>query len=103
MGSRAVARARSLSSGRHVPEISRAQASDPLGSLGAVGKKSLLFNDIEVAGFARRPRMPVGLPRGLTAAVAAAAINRGDDGKPGGRAGTLWKAVPIKVMNFDFC
>lgn len=85
---RAVARARSLSS---AGEVSASSA----GNGGGLPSK-LPFEDLDFGGFAaRRARVPIGLPRGAVAAVAATASAAGD-GCP------LWKAVPIKTMQFDF-
>jgi len=93
---RAVARARSLGAAGHT---ARAQASGLAAHGGGLGARSPLpFDDVKF-----RPRLPIGLPRGVAAAVAAAAQSGAGAGMAKGGVGTLWKAVPIKVMQFDFC
>jgi len=95
---RAVARARSLGPGG-------------AGGHGGVGgglgaRSSLPFDELELGGCARRPRLPIGLPRGIAAAVTAGHGGPGGGGGPmaiAGGGGPMWKAVPIKVMQFDFC
>jgi len=108
--SRAVARVRSLSSGVPAVESRGIKASGQtadfgalVSGLGAHSPVSFHDPDFQVGGSSRRPRVPIGLPRGAAAAVTAAA-NRGNcmTGK-GADTGPLWKAVPIKVMQFDFC
>jgi hypothetical protein len=102
--SRAVARARSTGSGAgaHIADRS-GQSSGMAGIANGIGGRSALpFEDVELGGFSRRPRVPVGLPRGAAMAVAAAngrgaAAVLGADG-----AGAFWKPVPIKIMQFDF-
>jgi len=97
--SRAVARARSLGAAGHTAGAQVSGHAAGLAALvGGLGARSPLpFDDIKF-----RPRLPIGLPRGVAAAVAAAAQSGAGMAKGGGVA-TLWKAVPIKVMQFDFC
>lgn len=100
---RAVARTRSLGAGGHT-ELKNAQ----IGGIGAMagglgGRAPVLFNDPDFGACARRLRVPIGLPRGAAAAAKMAAAGQSaGEGTPG-RSGPLWKAVPIKVMQFDFC
>lgn len=88
---RAVARAQSLGavSGYHV------NATD--------ARPYLPYDDLEMGGYVQpsrcRRQVPIGLPRGAAAAVATAAIKGG----AGGKGGPTWQAVPIKIMQFDFC
>jgi len=120
---RAVARARSLGATMGRAEA-RAAASGlaartslsfeeaEMGLVSALGANALNGPAHQLGG--RRPRVPVGLPKGAAAALLAtgpgARPSAGDEvasGTPtshagGGGGGPLWKAVPIKVMQFDF-
>jgi hypothetical protein len=103
--SRAVARARSLGAAGLDAENRGNSNKGCLGAVpGGLGARSPLpFSDLEIGGslptgWAKRPNLPIGLPRGVSAAVSAAA--RGGGASAGG---PMWKAVPIKVMQFDFC
>lgn len=106
--SRAVARARSSSVVRAAEVARSLQESNLAGGLAALanslGQRYPSGEQTETATCARRPRVPVGLPRGAAAAVAAAArFNVGGASVAGGAGApeSLWKAVPIKIMQFD--
>mmetsp|Transcript_116275 Transcript_116275/g.183847 ORF Transcript_116275/g.183847 Transcript_116275/m.183847 type:complete len:880 (-) Transcript_116275:173-2812(-) len=89
--SRAVARARSLGAGAgfDASEMRHNQA----GMANGIGGRSALpFADVALGGIARHQRW-IAAVNGTSAAAVLGA----------GGVGSLWKPVPVKVMQFDFC
>lgn len=87
----AVARARSLGAGASFDSAENKRSQ--MGTTHGIGGRSALpFDDIGLAGIAQRPRL-IAAVNGTSAAAVLGA----------GGVGSLWKPVPVKVMQFDFC
>jgi hypothetical protein len=94
---RAVARARSLGAPGALGadanfDAAESRRSQPGAANGIGGRTALPFEDVGLGGLARRQRL-IGAVNGTSAAAVLGA----------GGIGSLWKPVPVKVMQFEFC